>query len=263
MLAHTIGVIRPLDPAERAAARAAAAGASATVLFAGDHGVCAATHDRVPADATARLVAAVLDDGPAPVTVVDVGVAGPLEPRSGLVVRNVRAGSRDFTAEPALTPEEVRAAVEIGIGTVDNVLDEGAGMLVAGGIGIGGTAPALALIATLTVARWDGVSAAYSTGGDPDGSRARTLMAVRHGLARHRPDPADPLGVLAAVGGLEHAALAGCVLAAAAHRVPVLLTTGLVGQSAAAVAVALAPASAGVIGSEHWSDDPARVPGSR
>jgi nicotinate-nucleotide--dimethylbenzimidazole phosphoribosyltransferase len=235
------------------------------VLFAADNGVAGAIHGPVQPGATARLVTAALASGSdlAPVTVVDVGVAGPLEPRPGLVLRRVRAGSRDFTAEPALTPGEVLAAIEIGIGTVDNALDEGAGRLVAGGIGSGGTAPALALIAMLAVARWDEVSAAFAAGGDPDGGRARSLTAVRHGLARHRPDPADPLAVLAAVGGLEHAALAGCILAAAAHRVPVALAGDLVGESAVAVATTLAPASAGVIGSEHWSHDPARVPGSR
>ena len=90
----------------------------------------------------------------------------------------------------------------------------------------------------------------------------RLVTAVRHGVARHRPDPADPLGVLAAVGGLEHAALTGFILAAAAHRVPVV-AGGPVAGSAVAVATALAPVSAGVIVTEDGIVDPAHVPGSR
>jgi|SoiMethySBSTD1v2_1073268.scaffolds.fasta_scaffold01201_2 nicotinate-nucleotide--dimethylbenzimidazole phosphoribosyltransferase len=250
MLAQTIESIKPLDPTERAAVTTAAATAAraATVLFAGDHGVRTAALGPVPADATARLVTAALDA--APVTVVDVGVAAPLEPREGLVVRKVRAGTRDFTAEPALTRDEVLAAVEIGIGEADNAVDEGAGALIAGGIGVGGTAPALALIASLTVSNWDDLSwADHHDDTHAEDARTRTVTAVKHGLARHRPDSADPLGVLAVVGGLEHAALAGFILGAAAHRVPVVIE-GPVGESAATVAAALAPASTGVVVTE-------------
>ena len=39
---------------------------------------------------------------------------------------------------------------------------------------------------------------------------------MQRALERNRPDPADPVGVLAAVGGLEHAALVGFLLGAAA-----------------------------------------------
>ena len=231
------------------------------MVFAGDHGVCAAGTTRVPPADTVRQIAAALRD--AGLTVIDVGVARALEPRPGLVVRKVRAGTRDFTAEPALTRDEAHTAVEIGIGAADNALDEGAGTLIGRGIGVGGTAPALALIAALTLRPGDALSSgdALSTatrtpgrpdpevnvtplaacGAGPDG--ARMLAAVRQGLIRHRPDPRDPLGVLAAVGGLEHAALAGFILAAAAHGVPVAIE-GEVGESAAAVAAALAPASA-------------------
>ncbi len=66
---------------------------------------------------------------------------------------------------------------------------------------------------------------------------------VAAALARHRPDPADPIGVLAAFGGLEHAALAGFVLGAAALRVPVLLD-GVNAGAAALAAAALAPGRA-------------------
>jgi nicotinate-nucleotide--dimethylbenzimidazole phosphoribosyltransferase len=84
--------------------------------------------------------------------------------------------------------------------------------------------------------------------------QARLHTAVRDGLARHRPDPTRPLAVLAAVGGLEHAAITGFILGAAAHRVPVV-TDGVVAGSAALVATALAPAAAGAI----FSGDGARA----
>ncbi len=65
----------------------------------------------------------------------------------------------------------------------------------------------------------------------------------------------DPLGVLAAVGGLEHAALAGFILGAAARRVPVILD-GVIAASAALVAAALAPDAVAAMVAGHRSAEP-------
>jgi len=78
---------------------------------------------------------------------------------------------------------------------------------------------------------------------------------VRRALARHDCDPADPLGVLAAVGGLEHAALAGFVLGGAAERVPVLLD-GVIACAAALAAAAFAPDVTGCLIAGHLSTEP-------
>ncbi len=75
-------------------------------------------------------------------------------------------------------------------------------------------------------------------------------------LALHRPSPADPLGVLAAVGGLEHAALAGVILSGAADRVPVALD-GVSAVAAALVAVALQPTALDYLIAGHRSAEPA------
>ena len=77
------------------------------------------------------------------------------------------------------------------------------------------------------------------TGIDDATSPARWTWCAA-ALAWHQPDPADPIGVLAAFGGLEHAALAGFILGAAALRVPVILD-GVIAGAAALAACALAP----------------------
>jgi nicotinate-nucleotide--dimethylbenzimidazole phosphoribosyltransferase len=109
------------------------------------------------------------------------------------------------------------------------------------------------LIATFT-----GASAAQVTGrgaGADDAMYRHKVEVVAAALARHAPTPADPIGALAAVGGLEHAALVGLILGAAASRVPLLLD-GVVAVSAALVAVALAPdALAGMVAG-HRSVEP-------
>ncbi|MEV1289688.1 nicotinate-nucleotide--dimethylbenzimidazole phosphoribosyltransferase [Micromonospora sp. NPDC049679] len=294
MLEATLAAIRPLDGAAMAAARwlqarltkppgslgmleelsirlAGLAGTCpppvpqpATVaVFAGDHGVHAQGVTPWPQEVTAQMVANFLDGGAvinafarqtgASLTVVDVGVANPLKPVRGLVAANVRAGTRDLTVEAALTDDEVVAAVEVGIRVAGDLVDRGENMLVTGDMGIANSTPAAALIAAFT-----GTDPADATGrgtGVDDATYAHKVSVVRAALDLHRPDPADPIAVLGAVGGLEHAALAGLILGAAAARVPVILD-GVVSVSAALAAAALAPDAIGAMVAGHRSVEP-------
>ncbi|MEU1841651.1 nicotinate-nucleotide--dimethylbenzimidazole phosphoribosyltransferase [Micromonospora chersina] len=243
---------------------------AAVAIFAGDHGVHAQGVTPWPQEVTAQMIANFVAGGAvvnafarqagASVTVVDVGVATPLpvEPTADpagprLVAANVRPGTRDLTVTAALTRDEARAAVETGIRIAGELIDAGAGILLTGDMGIGNTTPAAALVAAFT-----GVDPAAATGrgtGVDDETYARKVGVVRAALDRHAPDPADPLGVLAAVGGLEHAALAGLVLGAAARRVPVLLD-GVIAVSAALAAAAFAPDAVGAMVAGHRSAEP-------
>jgi nicotinate-nucleotide--dimethylbenzimidazole phosphoribosyltransferase len=143
-----------------------------------------------------------------------------------------------------MTRDEAVRAVEVGIEVGRELVAAGHRLLVAGDMGIANTTAAAALIAVFT-----GLDAAEVTGrgtGVDDEALRHKVGVVRAALDLHRPDPADPLGVLAAVGGLEHAAIAGFLLAGAAARVPVVLDGVNVG-AAALVARALAPAAV-----DHW-----------
>ncbi|KWV32024.1 nicotinate-nucleotide--dimethylbenzimidazole phosphoribosyltransferase [Micromonospora rifamycinica] len=179
--------------------------------------------------------------------------SGPDRTASRLVDANVRRGTRDMTVTAALTRDEARAAVEVGIRVAGALIDAGAGVLLTGDMGIANTTPSAALVAVFT-----GVDPAGTTGrgtGVDDETYRRKVAVVRTALDRHRPDPADPLGVLAAVGGLEHAALAGLILGAAARRVPVLLD-GVIAASAALAATAFAPDAVGAMVAGHRSAEP-------
>ncbi|MGC4853830.1 nicotinate-nucleotide--dimethylbenzimidazole phosphoribosyltransferase [Micromonospora sp. DT4] len=246
---------------------------AAVAIFAGDHGVHAQGVTPWPQEVTAQMIGNFLAGGAvvnafarqagASVTVVDVGVANPLpvsEPAAPvdpsaprLVTASVRRGTRDLAVTAALTRDEALAAVQTGIRIADELIDAGAGILLTGDMGIGNTTPAAALIAAFT-----GVDPLDSTGrgtGVDDPTYARKVAVVRAALARHTPDPADPLGVLAAVGGLEHAALAGLILAAAARRTPVLLD-GVIAVSAALAAAAFAPDAVAAMVAGHRSAEP-------
>ncbi|MGB2570256.1 nicotinate-nucleotide--dimethylbenzimidazole phosphoribosyltransferase [Micromonospora citrea] len=243
---------------------------AAVAIFAGDHGVHAQGVTPWPQEVTAQMIGNFLAGGAvvnafarqagASVTVVDVGVATalPVDPDADadgprLVEANVRRGTRDMTVTAALTRDEARTAVETGIRIAGELVDAGAGILLTGDMGIANTTPSAALIAALT-----GVDPDAATGrgtGVDDETYRRKVGVVRAALRRHEPDPADPLGVLAAVGGLEHAALAGLILGAAARRVPVLLD-GVIAASAALVAAALAPDAVGAMVAGHRSAEP-------
>ena len=294
IIAETVAAVRPVSAEARAAARdrldrmtkprgalgrvedlaVALAGIAracppplpepaAVAVFAGDHGVHAQGVTPWPQEVTAQMVANFLAGGAvvnafarqvgASVTVVDVGVRTPLDAQPELRHRRVAAGTADMTAGPAMTRDEARRAVEAGIEVARELVAEGHRCLVTGDMGIANTTAAAALICAFT-----GADPAVVTGrgtGIDDATLARKTDVVRRALARHRPDPADPLGVLAAVGGLEHAALAGFVLGGAAAGVPVLLD-GVNAGAAALVAAALAPAAVGYCLAGHVSAEP-------
>ncbi|SCE96572.1 nicotinate-nucleotide-dimethylbenzimidazole phosphoribosyltransferase [Micromonospora coriariae] len=251
---------------------------AAVAIFAGDHGVHAQGVTPWPQEVTGQMIGNFLAGGAvvnafarqagASVTVVDVGVATPLPVQpvveaSGpvvldpstprLVAASVRRGTRDLAVTAALTRDEARAAVQTGIRIADGLIDAGAGILLTGDMGIGNTTPAAALIAAFTGA--DPLDATGRGTGVDDPTYARKVAVVRAALARHAPDPADPLGVLASVGGLEHAALAGLILGAAARRTPVLLD-GVIAVSAALAAAAFAPDAVSAMVAGHRSAEP-------
>ncbi|MGC8498660.1 MAG: nicotinate-nucleotide--dimethylbenzimidazole phosphoribosyltransferase [Acidimicrobiales bacterium] len=232
-------------------------------VFAGDHGVLAQGVTPWPAEVTAQMVANFLGGGAAinvlarqlgaTVHVVDVGVATPIPgDHAGLVEAKVAAGTRDLAEGPALTVAEARAALEVGIAVGEQAVAGGARLLVTGDMGIGNTTASAALIAALTGAD-PGAVTGRGTGID-DATLAIKVAVIERALRRLVP-PVPPLTVLAEVGGLEIAALAGYILAGAAHRVPVVLD-GVIAVAAALVARALAPASVGYCIAGHRSVEP-------
>jgi nicotinate-nucleotide--dimethylbenzimidazole phosphoribosyltransferase len=216
-----------------------------------------------PQEVTAQMVANFLAGGAvvnafaaqngAEVCVVDVGVATPLEPVPGLLPRKVRYGTADLTAGPAMTRGEAVQALEVGIETARELVAAGNRCLLTGDMGIANTTASAALIAAFTGARPEEITGP-GTGIDA-ATLTRKIGVVREALDLHRPDPADPVGVLAALGGLEHAAIAGFVLGAAALRVPVVLD-GVIAGAAALAAAGLAPDALGACVAGHRSAEP-------
>ncbi|WP_179791719.1 nicotinate-nucleotide--dimethylbenzimidazole phosphoribosyltransferase [Actinopolymorpha rutila] len=233
-------------------------------VFAGDHGVHRQGVSPWPQEITAAMVSTFLSGGAvvnalarqagAWVLVVDVGVEADLPPAPGLLDRKVRAGTDDLSERPAMSRDEAVAAVEVGIEVAADLVARGCRCLLTGDMGIANTTPAAALVAAFTGGTPEQVTG-RGTGID-DATWATKVAVVGRALELHRPDPADPLGVLAALGGLEHAATVGFLLGAAAARVPVVLD-GIAAGAAALVARALAPEAVGAFVAGHVSAEPA------
>jgi nicotinate-nucleotide--dimethylbenzimidazole phosphoribosyltransferase len=232
-------------------------------VFAADHGVHAQGVTPWPQEVTAQMVANFLAGGAvvnafaaqagAAVTVVDVGVAADLEAVPGLLPRKIARGTADFTQGPAMTRAQATAALVTGAEVARDRVAAGNRCLVTGDMGIANTTASAALICAFT-----GTDPADATGrgtGIDAATYARKIDVVCRGLDRHHPDPADPVGVLAAFGGFEHAALAGFILGAAALRVPVILD-GVIAGAAALAAVALAPDAVAACFAGHRSAEP-------
>lgn len=243
------------------------------VVAAADHGVTRQGVSAYPAEVTSQMVANFIAGGAAInvlaaqvgalVTVVDVGVALPIPedpadpagpPRGGrLVGARIRAGTADMTQGPAMTRDEALRAIIVGLEIVDELVADGVDLVGVGEMGIGNTTAASALTAAFT-----GVAAERVTGrgtGIDDAGRARKVAAVEAALRMNDPDTADPIGTLAAVGGLEIGVLVGVMIGAAGAGIPVVLD-GFITGSAALVACALAPALGPRLIAAHRSAEP-------
>lgn len=222
-----------------------ARGDAAIVVMGADHGVAAEGVSAFPPEVTAQMMKN-FERGGAAICVL-ARAAGA---RLVVVDMGVGAGTASFTRAPAMSHDRAIASIERGIAIAAGLAAEGVVLLGTGEMGIGNTTSASALTAALTGAPPEEVTG-RGTGVDDAGLR-RKLAAVRAGLALHRPDPRDPLGLLAALGGFEIAGLCGVVLGAAAARVPIVVD-GFIAGAAALVAARLAPAAAGYLIASHRS----------
>jgi len=232
----------------------------AIAVMAADHGVVAEGVSAFPAEVTPQMVYNFVAGGAAinvlgrhvgaRVLVTDVGVAADLTGAAGVRHKKVCFGTANMAKGPAMTREEAIRAFEVGIELVEEEIANGLDIIATGEMGIGNTTPSSAIIAAFT-----GLPAAQVTGrgtGITDQALARKIEVIEQALAVNQPDPNDPIGVMAKVGGVEIAAMAGVMLGAAAHRIPVVMD-GFISGAAALTAARLCKVAADYILPSHVS----------
>lgn len=236
---------------------------SAIVLMAGDHGVIAEGVSSYPQDVTWQMVANFSAGGAAinqlaghaksTLVLVDVGVAADTSAFGGVVQAKVRPGTANMATGPAMTREEAAEALLVGVRTAADLHKQGVRLIGTGEMGIGNTTAAAALTSAIT-----GIDPSLVVGrgtGLDDAGVAHKAEVIRRALAVNGVDGLDPLGVLAAFGGLEIAGMAGVMLGAASVGCCVV-ADGFISGAAALVAMRLCPELGGYLFPSHRSVEP-------
>ena len=219
----------------------------AIIVMAADHGVVGEEVSLYPQEVTRQMVFNFLKGGAAinvlarligaRVVIVDMGVIGGFEPHPNLICKMIDFGTKDFSVGPAMTKQQALEAIQAGIDIVEGEIAKGLDIVGTGDMGIGNTAASSAICAAIT-----GESVEKVTGrgtGLEDRQVAHKVKVIQKALELNRPNPKDSIDVLAKVGGFEIGGLAGVMLGAAAHRIPVVID-GFISGAAALIATGLA-----------------------
>lgn len=183
--------------------------------------------------------------------VYDVGVNADLN-APGIIGRKIRRGTANLAQGPAMSREEAVRALETGMQAALDAVGEGYTLLGIGEMGIGNTTTSSAVLCALTGRAPEETSGKGA--GLTEEAYRKKLGVIRRGLTVNRPDGGDVLDVLAKVGGLDIAAMAGAFLGAASRRVPVVMD-GFICAVAALCAARLCPAVTDYIIPSHCSKE--------
>jgi len=228
--------------------------------FAADHGVVVEGVSAYPKEVTAQMVYNFLRQGAginvlgrhvgAQVIVVDIGVDHDFEPTAGLMIRKVARGTRNMAQGPAMSRDQALQALSVGLEMADHAKVRNADLVGSGDMGIGNTTPSSAILASLTGLPVSQVT--HRGTGIDDSALGKKIQTIERAIACNNPDPADPLDVLAKVGGFEIGGIAGLIIGCAFHRIPVVVD-GFISTAGAMIAVGLNPEIKGYLFAAHQS----------
>ena len=236
------------------------------VIFtmAGDHGIVEEGVSAFPQEVTPQMVYNFIKGGAginvlarhigARVVVVDMGVKSDIRYQTSDIrnfkIRKIGYGTKNMAKESAMTREEAIKAIEAGIEIFEEEYKKGIDILGLGDMGIGNTTPSSAVTAVIIGRPVEEVTGRGT--GINNGIFENKIKVIKRAIKLNRPNPKDPIDVLAKVGGFEIGGLAGSFLAAAAHRVPVV-TDGFIVTAGALIAFGLEPRVKDYIFASHSS----------
>lgn len=232
------------------------------LVFCSDNGVVAQGVSQSDASVT-TAVAAALGRGDSTVnymartagcTVLPIDIGMLEDTPEGVLDCKLQRSTVDMTQGPAMTRETCIRAIEIGAQLAQEQAERGTDILLLGEMGIGNTTTSAA-VASVLLGRRPEELAGRGAGLSTDGLE-RKVHVITQAIQRNQPELSDPVDILAKVGGLDLAALAGACLGAASCHMPVLLD-GVITNAAALCAIRLCPAVRDVLIASHVSQEPA------
>ncbi len=235
----------------------------AVVVFCADNGVVGQGVTQTGSEVTAILarnlttgavsICKMAEVARVDVVPVDMGILPDLR-LPGLLDRRIAAGTRDIAIGPAMTKDQALQAINAGIDLAVDLCGKGYTLLLAGEVGIGNTTTASAM-ASVLLGKAPAEVTGRGAGLSSEGIR-RKIQIIETAIQINQPDPADPLDILAKLGGFDIAGMVGLHIGAARMRIPVVID-GLIGSVAALAAKRLCPACASAMLASHVSAEPA------
>lgn len=235
----------------------------ASLVFCADHGIVEENVSASPQEVTYEMAINMVEGGAgisvfshmigAPLKVYDLGIMRPM-PNDKIINKKIREkGTANFLKERAMSEVETWQAIKIGYEAAKQVIEEGAGCLILGELGIGNTTASSAILAAIlgidpetVVGRGSGID---------DQQLIRKIEVCREALALHKPKANDAIDLLSKIGGLDIAGMTGAMVGAAEMRTPVLLD-GFICTVSACLADLLAPGSVNYMILSHSSVEP-------
>ena len=233
------------------------------LVFCADHGVVAEGISQSGSEVTA-LVAQSIAEGTANINLMASSVhadvyavdMGMLHPVPGTIDRRIAAGTANMAKQSALTYEQAKSALQAGMDLVGEMKVQGYQIILTGEMGIGNTTASTAMSCALL-----GFTPEELTGrgaGLSDAGLIRKRHAIERALSVNQPDANDPVDVLAKVGGLEIAGMAGAFLGGVKYRMPIVID-GVISAVAALVAARICPEAKDFMLPSHMSREPAAM----
>lgn len=212
-------------------------------VFAGDHGIAKHGVSIAPSEVTQQMVLNFVAGGAAvnvlsrqfgwQLEIVDAGILNPLADYTGVTEQRIGAGTADFSTQAAMTSEQANKAIEAGSSLVSQRISQGADLIAFGEMGIGNTSSAAAIMAVIL-----DLSAEQCVGagtGIAQTQLTKKIELVSQAITLHKASLADPVKLLAALGGFEIAQIVGGILASAQQQVPIVID-GFICTAAAMIA---------------------------
>lgn len=236
----------------------------AVFTFAGDHGVADEGVSAFPKAVTQQMVFNFVNGGAginvlarhagADVVVVDIGVDGDLGniKSDAFISRKVVSGTMNMRKGPAMTREEALKCIAVGIGLADEYAKKGYKILATGEMGIANTTPSSAITAVLTDKTVEEITGRGT--GINDEAWKHKVQVIKDAISFNMPDPANPVDVLAKVGGAEIGGITGLIIGAAANKVPIIID-GFISTAGALIAYMIEPKTKEYMFAAHNSQE--------
>jgi len=218
-------------------------------VMAGDHGVVEEGVSAYPQEVTFQMVYNFIRGGAginvlarhmgAEIVVVDMGVAKDFSLEESIIRKKIAYGTNNMAKGPAMSKDEAEKAIIAGIEVFEDELNKKRIDIIGlGEMGIANTTSSSAIVACLTESKVEEVTGS-GTGLSQEQVKNK-IKVIKKALEVNKPNPQDGLDILSKVGGFEIGGLAGCILAAASHRVPIVID-GFISCASVLIAIKLAP----------------------